>query len=623
MNRDYSPLAVEGLDPWDTIEIDGHLCRLAERAATAAGLSIEDWLERAIRRTCAELIAAATPSVQRPTDGPGSLFSAPWQPSESDTETPPETADLQPATDRDSAHWTIDLRGSASVSPTPDRSELRAEPAERDMPRAEPAMSDDWEPTPATPVAPQRGGAGWSVIRRLAKQQALRRLPISDVTLPPDPQNDGDVAATMETAASAVARHPETVSDVTVAPESSEVTDPFAAAPTLSAAEGGRTVGATEDPAVDSEWEFSPPPAQPRAPRPPVGQHHWLIVGVSSLAALLIGIVVAPYLMSPAPVARSSGYEVSLPPAPTPAPRQEVVIPIPDQASPAAAAPMTPAAILAPETPAPPPASDTQSPAAGAAPVVLAPAKPVPAPVGVKNEPPAAKPAPAKPAPEAKAPEAKPAKAAADLGPSDPKQLALWLEDRAKTGDPVSQYRLGVLFALGQAVPQDYQRAAQLFRAAAEADVPEAEYNVAVMYNEGMGMARDLGQALFWYRKAADAGNANAAFNLGVAYSSGAGVAQNMDEAARWFRHAAAQGVVNAQYNLALLYERGNGVPLSEIEAYAWYAAAASRGDKEAIKNRDRLATTLSPSQMKDAEARTAKLQQTIMTTSQDAGLIK
>ncbi|HVA35687.1 MAG TPA: tetratricopeptide repeat protein [Stellaceae bacterium] len=206
--------------------------------------------------------------------------------------------------------------------------------------------------------------------------------------------------------------------------------------------------------------------------------------------------------------------------------------------------------------------------------------------------------------------------AAAAEVPKDPARLANWLEQRAKTGDAVAEYRLGVLYALGQGVKQDYGRAAQLFKSAANGGVAEAQYNVAVMYSEGMGVQRDPVQAVTWYKKAAEQGNANAAFNLGVAYSNGTGVKQDMPEAARWFRRSAAAGVINAQFNLGLLYERGEGVPQSLVEAYAWYAAAASRGDQGAAQRRDHLAGAMAPADIKKAQARATQLQQTIQTST-------
>lgn len=207
-----------------------------------------------------------------------------------------------------------------------------------------------------------------------------------------------------------------------------------------------------------------------------------------------------------------------------------------------------------------------------------------------------------------------------DVAPTDPKALTPWLDQRAKNGDAIAQYRLGVLYALGQGVKQDYEHAALLFKTSAENGVAEAQYNIGVMYGNGLGIGRDPVQAAQWYRKAATQGNANAAFNLGDAYSSGVGVQKNMDQAAQWFRRAAALGIVNAQFNLGLLYERGDGVPVSQVEAYAWYSAAAARGDSGATLRRDHLASTLGPATLKEAQARAQQIAATIKTSGKSGG---
>ena len=54
-----------------------------------------------------------------------------------------------------------------------------------------------------------------------------------------------------------------------------------------------------------------------------------------------------------------------------------------------------------------------------------------------------------------------------------------------------------------------------------------AQFNLGVMYAKGQGVAQDYAQAVSWYRKAADQGNAGAQFNLGFMYAKGQGVAQD------------------------------------------------------------------------------------------------
>ena len=56
-------------------------------------------------------------------------------------------------------------------------------------------------------------------------------------------------------------------------------------------------------------------------------------------------------------------------------------------------------------------------------------------------------------------------------------------------------YDLGLLYLEGQLFPQDFARAAELFRAAAQAGNPEAQYALATLYKDGRGVPKDVGEA--------------------------------------------------------------------------------------------------------------------------------
>jgi TPR repeat protein len=219
--------------------------------------------------------------------------------------------------------------------------------------------------------------------------------------------------------------------------------------------------------------------------------------------------------------------------------------------------------------------------------------------------------------PLASTPLAEPPPAAEPLGaspqePSDPAQLALWLQPRAERGDALAQYRLGTLYALGKGVDQDYARAAPLLQAAAENGIAEAQFDYGVLCETGHGVPKDTAEAVEWYRKASAQGYADALLSLGYAYANGSGVARSMPDAAQSFRRASELGVVDAQYNLAFLYEHGEGVAKSVIDAHAWYSIAGASGDQAAQRAADRLAHDLSAKQLRDAVARMAELQKSI-----------
>lgn len=525
MSRDVPPLALKSDDPWQRLEIDPALRRLAEDAAATAGLSVEEWLERAIRRACPNAFAGAAAAI--------------------------------------------------------------------------PPMSAEPSPGSKSPIVVQRAP---TIAERLAQQrldQAAKGSPPSPV---PVVRNDcADVA------------HP-------LAEPAAKTT--FSPAPSADEAVLDALLANSKAAATKAE---QPPPSR-------TSNKHLAVIAVAIALAITSGAVTAQYLIAGqphAPTAPSNRVAAATLSDPQQLPSVTGRIDTASMAS-SVALPAAPSAPLnaTPNTPSDASASASlaslSAAPAPAAPSVNAPAAPSGEASASKNEaaPPAA-PAPTESASAAIASAATPPRPGKDdVAPSDPKALAPWLEQRATNGDAIAQYRLGVLYALGQGVRQDYQHAAQLFKTSAEAGVAEAQYNIGVMYGNGIGIDRDVVEAARWYRKAAAQGNANAEFNLGAAYSTGIGVQQSMDQAAQWFRRAASAGVVNAQYNLGLLYERGDGVPVSQLEAYAWYSAAAARGDAGAAQRRDRLAALLAPATLKDAQARAEQVAATIRSGAPASGAL-
>lgn len=75
-------------------------------------------------------------------------------------------------------------------------------------------------------------------------------------------------------------------------------------------------------------------------------------------------------------------------------------------------------------------------------------------------------------------------------------------------------------------------------------------------------------------------------------------------EAATWFREAAINGLDVAQFNLGVLYERGLGVPEDETRALLWYHSAAEQGYSLAQYNLGRLYALGKGIPQSDAEAK-------------------
>ena len=129
-----------------------------------------------------------------------------------------------------------------------------------------------------------------------------------------------------------------------------------------------------------------------------------------------------------------------------------------------------------------------------------------------------------------------------------------------------------------------------------------AQSNLGVMYANGQGVPQDYTQAMKWYRLAADQGNAGAQFNVGLMYDTGQGVPQDDVQAMKWYRLAADQGYAVAQLNLGSMYALGQGVPQDYVQAHMWFNLAAAQGNTDGEKNRDLVAEQMTPQQIAQAQ---------------------
>ena len=100
-----------------------------------------------------------------------------------------------------------------------------------------------------------------------------------------------------------------------------------------------------------------------------------------------------------------------------------------------------------------------------------------------------------------------------------------------------------IALGLNQAVWADNMPDFQKTLQAAKQGNVDAQYNLGVMYAIGQDVPQDDAQAVQWYRKAAEQGFAEAQYNLGVMYAKGEGVRQNYKIANEWFGKACNNGL--------------------------------------------------------------------------------
>ena len=165
--------------------------------------------------------------------------------------------------------------------------------------------------------------------------------------------------------------------------------------------------------------------------------------------------------------------------------------------------------------------------------------------------------------------------------PAGPSDLSA-VRNAAERGDPEAQYSLGLMYAAGRGVPQNFAEARKWFRKSAEQGNARAQTGLGLMYMQGAGVRQDYAEARRWWQRAAEQGYAVAQHNLGVMYSEGIGVPQNNDEGVKWYRKAAEQGYAGAQYSLGFMYAAGRGVPQNFAEARKWFRKSADQGNADA-----------------------------------------
>ena len=88
----------------------------------------------------------------------------------------------------------------------------------------------------------------------------------------------------------------------------------------------------------------------------------------------------------------------------------------------------------------------------------------------------------------------------------------------------------------------DYVTALREWRPLAEQGIAQAQFNLGVMYAKGEDVVQNYGQAVKWYRRAAEQGFAQAQNKLGLMYGLGDSVVQDYVTAHMWGNIARANG---------------------------------------------------------------------------------
>jgi TPR repeat protein len=166
------------------------------------------------------------------------------------------------------------------------------------------------------------------------------------------------------------------------------------------------------------------------------------------------------------------------------------------------------------------------------------------------------------------------------VGPqTSPEEARKLFEKGAHKGYAPAEVNLGVLYAYGWDVPQNFGTALYWIGLAADQGNVQAIANMGIFYRNGWGVRQDQAKAFRLFQTAAQAGDVGAMTNLGYAYDRGLGVAKSSLLAADWYRKAADRGDATGENNLGDMYLRGEGVAQDDKAAFELFSKAANQGN--------------------------------------------
>ena len=108
-------------------------------------------------------------------------------------------------------------------------------------------------------------------------------------------------------------------------------------------------------------------------------------------------------------------------------------------------------------------------------------------------------------------------------GPKTDEEILIRIKKRVEVGDAIAIHNLGCYYDEGRyGLPQDRDKALELWHRAAERDYGKAYCNIGTAYMSGNGVGMDEKRAVHYYELSAMGGHAKGRHNLGY-YDGNAG----------------------------------------------------------------------------------------------------
>ena len=165
------------------------------------------------------------------------------------------------------------------------------------------------------------------------------------------------------------------------------------------------------------------------------------------------------------------------------------------------------------------------------------------------------------------------------MGEIDDKVNIEVYRSQAEAGNPVEQFRMGLMYYYGNGVDQNYKYAVKWFTKAAEQGYLYAQTSLGICYRRGEGILINFIEAVKLFTLAAEQGDIVAVYNLGICYYNGQGVSQDHQKAAELFQKAAEQGNVSERHSFGGIMSDIADEPASIGEALRLYREATVQID--------------------------------------------
>ncbi len=142
----------------------------------------------------------------------------------------------------------------------------------------------------------------------------------------------------------------------------------------------------------------------------------------------------------------------------------------------------------------------------------------------------------------------------------------------------------GYFLEVGQGVPRDVSRAAELYRLGCNGGDGRGCGNLGVLYDLGRGVETDVPQALVMYRRGCRVADGASCLNLGIHLATGSGVGQDQAQATKHYALACEQGEPRGCNLLGAQQE-----VTDPSAAVAFYSQACEGGDGPGCYNLARM----------------------------------